>query len=249
MEAAAVRSAIDEQLDIVEGHLRASYGTVPEVAASQIAHPAAGQGVFARGRATQGTVVALYPGEVYVPYQVKRLVDDFHRARASGDPGPQRRFEAVFGTPERPNAHAMERFDGNVLVASEGSVASRPNYFAVGHKINHPPRGAAPNVVACPLDLTRGFMERMDAQGAAFRSYVPNRFHESPELMADWQWKMYLVERDVEVPTVAFVATRDIADGEELFLNYRYNPDVEIGSVPEWYHHVNVEEDRMRWTV
>jgi hypothetical protein len=39
------------------------------------------------------------------------------------------------------------------------------------------------------------------------------------------------------------VATRDIED-EELLLNYRLSPGLER---PEWYHAVDVSEERRRW--
>ena len=42
---------------------------------------------------------------------------------------------------------------------------------------------------------------------------------------------------------LAFVAVREIED-EEVFLNYRLNPQVQK---PSWYAPVDVEEDKRRW--
>lgn len=48
------------------------------------------------------------------------------------------------------------------------------------------------------------------------------------------------------VPGIAFVATRSIEHGEELFVNYRLNPGV-VGGLPKWYEAVDSEEDALRW--
>ena len=46
-------------------------------------------------------------------------------------------------------------------------------------------------------------------------------------------------------PLVALVATRPLQD-EELFLNYRLNPNAPSG-LPEWYTPVDPDEDARRW--
>jgi hypothetical protein len=43
---------------------------------------------------------------------------------------------------------------------------------------------------------------------------------------------------------LAFISTAEIEDGEELFLNYRYNPD---NALPDWYTSVDAEADRKMW--
>jgi hypothetical protein len=50
---------------------------------------------------------------------------------------------------------------------------------------------------------------------------------------------------DISQLSVALVAIRPIQQGEELFLNYRLNPKLKL---PEWYHPVDEQEDRRRWT-
>lgn len=47
------------------------------------------------------------------------------------------------------------------------------------------------------------------------------------------------------LPCLALVALRSIAD-EEVLLNYRLNPS--LPSLPPWYHSVDEEEDRRRWS-
>ena len=44
---------------------------------------------------------------------------------------------------------------------------------------------------------------------------------------------------------MVLVATRPLASGTELFLNYRLNPNSE--NHPAWYHPCDVEEDESRW--
>ena len=48
----------------------------------------------------------------------------------------------------------------------------------------------------------------------------------------------------VAVPCVVGIATDDIAEGDELLLNYRLNPDAPR---PDWYVPVDEAEDRRRW--
>jgi hypothetical protein len=47
------------------------------------------------------------------------------------------------------------------------------------------------------------------------------------------------------VRSLVLVATRDIDDGEEVWLNYRLSTHV---SPPEWYTRVDPEEDERRWS-
>ncbi|KAH9259365.1 hypothetical protein BASA81_002408 [Batrachochytrium salamandrivorans] len=45
---------------------------------------------------------------------------------------------------------------------------------------------------------------------------------------------------------LAFLSTREIAQGEELLMNYRLNPK-SINKRPAWYHPVDEKEDTSRW--
>lgn len=48
------------------------------------------------------------------------------------------------------------------------------------------------------------------------------------------------------IQTVVMVATTDLEDGEELFLNYRLNPKHQE-RLPPWYAPIDAEEDQRRW--
>ena len=53
------------------------------------------------------------------------------------------------------------------------------------------------------------------------------------------------VRRDV-VRGLVLVSTRDIEDGEEIWLNYRLSTHV---TPPAWYVRVDPEEDERRWSL
>lgn len=54
---------------------RKAMGFCLDVAPSAVGHPAAGDGVWLRGSALPGQVVALYPGLVYPPSQLRWVVE------------------------------------------------------------------------------------------------------------------------------------------------------------------------------
>ena len=55
----------------------------------------------------------------------------------------------------------------------------------------------------------------------------------------------FLPRKNDTAPCVVLVALRDI-ENEELFLNYRLNPNAP-GGLPDWYSSVDIEEDQRRW--
>lgn len=57
--------------------------------------------------------------------------------------------------------------------------------------------------------------------------------------------EMLLPRRNDAAPCVALVALRNLKN-EELFLNYRLNPNAP-GGVPDWYAPVDIQEDARRW--
>ena len=143
------------------------FGFAIDVAVSS-AGAAAGQGVFIRGSAPPGSVVAIFPGVAYMPVDVLVL------------PGGLKRF--------KDNPHLMARHDNCFFDASPAALkrlpptalacAARPSKIdslpdspftpdhflralsdvrrcplAVGHRFNHPPAGLAPNVLPCAFEF------------------------------------------------------------------------------------------------
>ena len=198
-------------------------GFAPQCRASS-ASADAGDGVFVRGAAAAGSVVALYPGDVYAPEQL----DD-------------KTVEQLFAGG---NDFVIGRYDRTFIDGA--SVGAAPNPLGVGHLINHPPPGTEPNVVQFAFDFSsddakagRGAPPPLPAH---LRYLIPNQFATSTNSI-----KHLLVERArrpaVLVPSLVLVTTRAVQD-EELFLNYRLNPKL---PAPEWYTSVDPEEDRRRW--
>mmetsp|Transcript_20563 Transcript_20563/g.24928 ORF Transcript_20563/g.24928 Transcript_20563/m.24928 type:complete len:195 (-) Transcript_20563:923-1507(-) len=168
---------------------------------------------------------------------------------------------------DEPNMAKIQRYDGVIINATRDG-ASRLNPFAFGHKINHPPAGVAPNLMVCPYDFppvdrnisgvadmeeremdpfqmaVHRFMRLFTSLGnrksgstpLKLSPYIPNKYWEKPHLLS--------YDLEVEVQSLVLVATRDISNNEELFVNYRFNPEMEL---PKWYHPVDSNEDRRRW--
>uniref|UniRef100_A0AAV1VMS6 SET domain-containing protein n=1 Tax=Peronospora matthiolae TaxID=2874970 RepID=A0AAV1VMS6_9STRA len=173
--------------------------------------PDAGQGVKLLGHASIGSLVALYPGIVYLPehYKKKQYLSELSN-----------------------NPYARARFDSVIIDAkNEPSVPRNP--LAVAHKINHPPSGTPPNVIGFGFE----FPPEGPFAAKKFDELIPNSFVKEPS-------RLSMFGKRAIVHGLAFIATADIADGEELFLNYRYNPDRPL---PGWYTAVDVDSDRAMW--
>ena len=220
-----------------------------------------------------GSVVAIYPGRVYLPYQLKAIHDQYFREKGSaGSSGTADEYTKIFGTEAEPNMYKIQRYDGTVINAAKIQL-QRNNLFAVAHKVNHPPAGATPNVMNCAFDFPRiddstvlnVDREQLDTLQRAFlwiskrltrqdsktmnkpfftpriAEFIPNAYWRKPNVLHSF------MEEDVQVRSLVMVAVRDIQHGEEIFVNYRFNP--ELQNLPEWYTPVDVEEDYQRWGV
>jgi len=239
--------AVDARLQVMEEILLEKVGMVPEVAPSTIDHPEAGQGVFMRGNAPAGKVAALYPGIVYFPFQVQEIQDARFR-RGDDDPAAMKRYADLFLMEDgSPNMHITQLYDGTTINAKEGSVSRKANVFAVGHKVNHPPKGLLPNVMLCPFTFTGAMMKSMEERAQDVNDYIPNKLIDDPQLKTigmDW----ILSRKDELLRSLAYVAIREIEDGEELFINYRYDPKLDESLLPDWYEPVDPEGDKLRWS-
>jgi hypothetical protein len=210
---------------------------------------AAGRGVFISGQVPPGSVIALYPGVTFDPFEVMVL------------PGGTRRFAG--------NEHLMARHDKCLVDASAQALACLPstalaNPLAVAHTVNHPPEGQSPNVVPAAVDwdssvpdalvpllpnvrfataaslllaADHGRAERTDGHGQRFER-VADLFRAS---LADAR-----PAEPEEGPTLRglLLVTSRLVEDEELFLNYRLNPR---NGYPPWYAPVDAEEDARRW--
>ena len=92
-----------------------------------------------------------------------------------------------------------------------------------------------------PFEFTTDFLSKSN-EGFPhhLRRYIPNQYARSPGLLARFALGPFTL-----VPSVAFLSTSYISDGEELLMDYRLDPDSK--TLPSWYEPYNAEEARIRW--
>lgn len=82
----------------------------------------------------------------------------------------------------------------------------------------------------------------------ALLQFVPNIYQRRPGFFDNVgsQQSVYRLDySDIHVPSLVFIATKDIQEGEELFVNYRFSPSAT--KLPDWYQPVDIEEAARRW--
>jgi hypothetical protein len=174
-------------------------------------------GVYLRGRAAPGAVVALFPGAVFSEEMLRKGVDAGH-----------------LGDPRVPRA-LVPRLDGAVLDVFAPCGGANP--FARAHHARHPPLGVAPNVMRLQVDFLR-------AEGGAgatgspllplpahLRGYIPNAWGTEVSV---GQSLYGALEEHVFMKGSVLIATRPLWD-EELFVDHTLNPfAASAGLVPPW---------------
>uniref|UniRef100_M4BJR3 Uncharacterized protein n=1 Tax=Hyaloperonospora arabidopsidis (strain Emoy2) TaxID=559515 RepID=M4BJR3_HYAAE len=116
----------------------------------------AGQGVKLLGHASIGSLVALYPGIVYLPehYKKKHYLSELSN-----------------------NSYARARFD-SVIIDAKNELPRNP--LAVAHKINHPPSGTLPNVIGFAFE----FPPEGPFATKKFDELIPNSFVKEPSRLS-----------------------------------------------------------------
>ena len=213
------------------------------VAASSVEN--GGYGLWVSGKAPLGGIVALYPGVAY-PVQFHRripgypsialsnrhLISRYDKVIVDAKPWGQRNIEISFKA-ESPSNRAEEAM----------FQLQQNNPFAVAQWCNHPPPGILPNVVTATLDWVPEYSKGSLLQT---REYFPVIQYGASHEQVKGSVQLPMITQDVIVSGLALIAIRDIED-EEVFLNYRLNPNA-INSLPDWYHPVDKEEDIRRWS-
>lgn len=191
-----------------------------------------------------GTLAALYPGAVYTPLQLRSLAG-YPRVDAGSDYLAARYDGVVIdgvawgggaegarsGVPTRPRPPGAPAPAGDAA-AAEAALATdvEPRHpLAVGHLVNHPPPGAAPNVALASVDVP------LDA--------LPDPIHRRCIPIVTVGGRGARPE-SAALPCLALVALAPLAPGDELFLNYRLSSRV---ARPAWYVPVDDDEDARRW--
>jgi len=193
----------------------------------------AGMGVWVDGVREVGEVVALFPGLVYSREEIRDVPGypnfgreaDFLMCRYDGYMVDSRAWMSFLRGRIR-EEYNSKRKNGESLENIEWfSESSKKNPYALGHMVNHPPKGVAPNVMMAPVDV-----------------------HAEADTFDTLPWGCFSRDGTVgdgKVRGLALVALREI-EGEEVFVNYRLNPSV-LGGLPIWYHPCDEKEDMRRW--
>lgn len=184
---------------------------------SQACYEGHAAGVWLRGRAAPGQVVALYPGAIYNGEHLTKGVDAGHL----GNPAVQRQF--------------IPRFDESVLdVWASGSASLNP--FALAQHVRHPPSGIAPNVMRLQYDwvhVGEGPKGRPDVLPFPphLRPYIPNSWGSD---VSTSQALFSSLEQDIWCKGVVLIALRPLWQ-EELFADHTLNPYAkQAGLIPPW---------------
>ena len=213
----------------------------------------AGSGLFMRRDgpgAKPGDVIALYGGEYFPPLPPEA-------AATAASPKFEDHGQYAIGLSGGGwvcGAAAARR-------AREDAANGRCAGWGAGAVANHPPRGVLPNVEAIAVDWKRqdGTTKSSEEETKATTTSTSEADDDdgdddgrgrwwtvNPVTRAEWY-----VDRDsgspVYVPRTlrhaargaAFIATRYIEPGEEIYFNYRLNP---LAQYPPWYAEVSDEQ-------
>ena len=134
------------------------------------------------------------------------------------------------------NDYTFFRDDGVLIDAlgwASGVAAEGARGIALGHMINHPPAGHHCNVAPLAFDSGGDWP-------AHVKQLIPNAMF--APLLPQQQ------PRGSCVPMLLLVTTDCVAPGQELFMEYRFNPRVR-SIWPKWYIPVDEGALQRRWSV
>lgn len=175
-----------------------------------------GAGLFARGTVPAGAVVTMYGGPLYSrwrPWDLRRVLqgNDYMYARRDGYLIDGR---ACSGHARAGASQLAGRWDADAVLAHVGA----PHTLA--SLCNHPPRGQVPNCMLYPVS-SPALLATPAATPRASPVAWPN---------TSAMGKGAARARGV----IALVSLREIAAGEELLVDYHFDPR-SPESHPEWY--------------
>jgi hypothetical protein len=101
------------------------------------------------------------------------------------------------------------------------------NPWALGHMVNHPPKGIVPNCLSTTINFIEG--GKIDN----FIKYTPNTYARPPT----WQSKFFDANIPILMHGLCLLARRDLCN-EELFYDYRLQAE----KTPEWYNVVKYQD-------
>lgn len=164
---------------------------------------AAGQGVFvSEGKVSKGTVVALYPGTVYRPYEpiFFQSVGNPYIFQCSDytliDGNHKRLSKVIFKSCAGRDRIGPYQTCDTTWLHERGDN----NYLNIGQIVNNQTSKRPANICYQEFDFPEDFP-------ILLRKYIPNVFYQG-------------LNNGVGMRTVVLVSTRDISAGEELFSTY-----------------------------
>lgn len=202
---------------------------------SQAAYGNYSAGLYLRGQASPGTVIALYPGPVYNSEMLQKAIDCGHL----GNPAIQRTF--------------IPRFDESIidtfsLLANSSSLSNalKVNAYALAQHARHPPQGIVPNVMRIQVD----FMDVTDTGSTGIMSFPPHLRDYIPNLWGTdtsiGQGLYSSLEQHVWAKGSVLIALRPLWN-EEIFVDHTLNPYAyDAGLIPPWAEKQFLERKEMR---
>ena len=194
---------------------------------SDIDHPESGYGVFVdNGEILPGTVVAFYPGTVHFHRNLTKTVTEGNEYMIS------RYDDAVVDGrhwDRKQEVATRKSLQYEHINLKSKALGKYRNPFGIGQYVNHPAPGIQPNLMSYSYDFPVEFPEEL-------QEYIPNDYFEAPTGLSR--------RAGTVMHAVILIATRKIDTGEELLLNYRFNPS---NPYPDWYAQPSPEDAARRW--
>jgi hypothetical protein len=196
---------------------------------SQAPTPSHTAGLYLKGVAQPGTVVAIFPGAVYDSSMRMRAEDAGH-----------------LGDPRTPDRVLLPRYDGAVVDVTGWESSATSNPYALAHFARHPPLGITPNCVRLQVDFPSDEDAKVDPWNATqpfpphLRPYIPNRWGAR---VSGGQTLHGAMETNIFAKSLVLITTRQVFQ-EELFVDHRLDP---AQPTPSWYVPLNPEADRRTW--
>lgn len=205
--------------------------------------PEGGTGVFLEGYAEPGTLLCFYPGLVFRHWDDWVLNYGTDESHDYFDPMLIRRVDdAIIDGATNIQAWRVTEEGKHALAhpmnANTQDCGILPNPYAVAQHVKHPPRNETVNCLSLPFNLEKGVLHDK------LLPYVPNQYFPHAEKVQQVQFDHKYAKEDSSLlmKMQIYIATRRI-ENEELFLDYRYDPDT---MCPDWYYVIDEKNLRQR---
>lgn len=197
----------------------------------------AGRGVICQGSVKAGSLVGFYPGPYYPPPPLYSVVN------ADGDIClPSKSIFKMINVHERVNASYQihcNRNGGYMDALTYDYENPQASSYAVGHLINHPPASKLPNVRMVDFKWGNVHDSSQDDENGSIWNTI-----QAMNPIADGVWfidsstgkPVFMSPNCAPLVGLAIIATNDIQNEEELFLDYAY--DESDDNLPDWYNPV-----------